>query len=89
MEDWKRALDENHYVGAILIDLSKAFNDLIIEKLKAYDLTEQSCQLMHSYLSGRKQRCKLGNCVSHWQNIIKGVPQGSILGPLIFNIFYE
>ena len=59
MEDWKRALDENLYNGAILMDLSKAFeclpHDLIIEKLKAYDLTEQSFQLMHSYLSGRKK----------------------------------
>ena len=66
VEDWKRALDENLYVGAILMDLSKAFDclshDLIIEKLKAYGL-------------------------SHWQNIIKGVPQVSILGPLIFYIF--
>ena len=55
MEDWKKALDENLYIGVILTDLSKAFDclphDFIIEKLKAYGLTEQSCQLMHSYLS--------------------------------------
>ena len=71
MEDWKKALDENVYIGAILMDLSKAVDclphDLIIEKRKAYGLTEQSCQLMHSYLSGRKQRVKLGNCISKWQ----------------------
>ena len=68
VEDWKRALDENLYIGVILMDLSKAFDclphDLIIEKLKAHGLTEQSRQLMHSYLSGRKQRVKLGNCIS-------------------------
>ena len=58
------------------MDLSKAFDDRIIEKLKAYDLTGQSCQLMHNYLSGRKQRCKLGNCVSHWQNIVKEFHRG-------------
>ena len=43
--------------------------------------------VMNSYLSDRKQRVKLGNIVSQWQEIIKGVPQGSILGPLVFNIF--
>ena len=40
---------------------------------------------MNSYLSD--QRVKLGSIVNQWQNIIKGVPQGSILGPLVFNIF--
>ena len=68
------------------MDLSKGF-DLIVQKVKAYGLPEHACQLMHNYLSDRKQRVKLGNIVSQWQNIIKGVPQGSILGPLIFNIF--
>ena len=73
------------------MDLSKAFDclphDLIIQKLKAYGLSNHACQLMNSYLSDRKQRVKLGNIVSQWKNIIKGVPQGSILGTLVFNIF--
>ena len=73
------------------MDLSKAFDclpqDLIIQKLKAYGLSIHACQLMNSYLSDRKQRVKLGNIVSQWKNIIKGVPQGSILEPLVFNIF--
>ena len=73
------------------MDLSKAFDclphDLIIEKLKAYGVSDSSCRLMASYLSNRTQRVKIGKVVSSWAKIIKGVPQGSILGPLIFNIF--
>ena len=73
------------------MDLSKAFDclphDLVVQKVKTYGLSEHGCQLMHSYLSDRKQRVRLGNLISKWQNIIKGVAQGSILGPLIFNIF--
>ena len=91
MEDWKEALDKNMFVGAILMDLSKAFDclphDLIIAKLQAYGVSDSSCRLMASYLSNRTQRVKIGNVVSSWAEIIKGVPQGSILGPLIFNIF--
>ena len=70
------------------MDLSKAFDclphDLIIEKLKAYGVSDSSCRLKASYLSNR---VKIGKVVSSWAKIIKGVPQGSILGPLIFNIF--
>ena len=55
VEDWKRALDENLYVGAIPMAFDCLPHDLIIEKLKAYGLTEQSCLLMHSYLSGRNE----------------------------------
>ena len=75
------------------MDLSKAFDclphDLIIEKLKAYGVSDSSCRLMASYFSNRAQRVKIGKVVSLWAKIIKGVPQGFILGPLIFNIFYK
>ena len=91
IEDWKKALDENKYIAAILMDLSKAFDclphDLILLKLEAYGLSEKSINLLNSYLSGRKQCVKVKNICSSFETVYKGVPQGSILGPILFKIF--
>ena len=91
VDDWKQDLDNNNYVGAVFMDLSKAFDclphSMRIPKLHAYILTLSACQLVANYLSNRRERVKLGDARSNWATLTKGVPRWSILGPLLFNVF--
>ena len=83
-------LDKNFIVRAVLTDLSKAFDciphDMIIDKLAAYGIERETLRLIYSYLKGRKQCVKINNTYSDYNEIISGVPQGSILGPILFNL---
>ena len=90
IEKCRQALDSLEYFGLIIMDLSKAFDclphRLLLCKLHKYGVSKEACQLLHSYLM-RRQLVKIGCSRSEWVKMNKGVPQGSVLGPLIINIF--
>ena len=91
VEKWRQCLDNGGVSGALLTDLSKAFDcilhDLLIAKLAAYGFDYNSLQMLQSYLSNRKQITKINDAYSKYCEILFGAPQGSILGPLLFNIY--
>ena len=75
------------------MDLSKTFDclphNLLIAKLAAYSADENLLMYIYSYLSNRKQCVRINNVHSRFQNVISAVPQGSIVGPTLFNCFFN
>ena len=89
-EKMKEVRESNKVCAAVLTDLSKEFDcllhDLLIAKLHAFGFNLKSLKVIHAYLNDRIQTTKVGSFYSEILQIIYGVPQGSILGPLLFNV---
>jgi len=90
-EDWRHNRNNKETVAVISMDLSKTFDvlphDLLLAKLKAYGVSDNSCKLLGDYLTNRMQRVKIGDTFSELDFVKKGIPQGSVCGPMLFNIY--
>ena len=91
IENWKKHLDSKKIVRTFLMDLSKAFDciphDLLIAKLHAYGFNKKALTFLYSYIKRRKQSVKINDTESFFQILLSEAPQGSILGPFLFNLF--
>ena len=91
--EWEKNLDGDYIVGGVLMDLFKAFDciphDLLIAKLDSYGLNRNLLRYINSYLDNRKQCVRINNINSSFNYIISGVPQGSVVGPILFNAFFN
>ena len=91
IEVWRKNLDNNYFIKAVLMGFSKAFDciphDLVIAKLAAYGFDKNMICYIYSYLKSRKQCVNENNIKSTSEEIISGVPQGLIVRLILFNIF--
>ena len=91
LEKRKKILDNNGYTGAVLMDLSKAFDtinhDFLIAKVHTFGFSKEALTLIASYLSYRWQHIKINCTFGTWSGLEQGVSQGSVLGPALFNIY--
>ena len=91
MNKWLMNVDNGKLNSVVFLDIKKAFDTvdhkILLQKLSCYGIKDNSQKLIESYLQGRIQCCSVNSHVSAMEHIMCGVPQGSIIGPLLFIIY--
>ena len=93
LEDWRNKLDKNNVAGAVLTELSKTsdciIHDWLVAKPHAYGFNRDTVAYICPYLKNRKQCVRINGTQIYLGYIISGVPQGSILGSILYNLFFN
>ena len=91
LNNWSLSLDEHLSTDVVYFDFSKAFDSVpharLLLKLQAYGINGQLLKWFESFLTGRRQCVKINSASSSWTQVSSGVPQGSVLGPLLFVLY--
>ena len=89
--EWYVNMDRGHYNLVVFLDIKKAFDtvnhDILLKKFEMYGLGDLALALLRRYLTDRTQKCQLQDMLSKQRKITCGIPQGSILGPLLFTLY--
>ena len=91
LEKWTKAVDEGHEIDCIYLDFMKAFDKVphgrLLSKMKSYNIDLATQAWVTAFLRNRRQRVVVNGEKSAWTNVISGIPQGTVLGPILFVLY--